>query len=44
MDLTQEELPKLEAMAAMYESDPNPFQELVELVEKYEAIRIWPEY
>ena len=44
MNLTVDELPQLRAMAVMYGHEPNPFEELIILIEKYEAIHIWPEY
>ena len=42
--LDQEALPILLGLAAAQPTDENPFQEIIYLLDKHDAIRLWEEY
>ena len=43
-NLDEESIPILVGLAAAQDTDENPFQELIDLLDQYKSIRVWEEY
>lgn len=44
LTLSESDIPALKAMAVMYESKPNPYEELLDILEQHRSIRLWASY